>query len=786
MDFKFNNDLFVGRQELEHFQKSIKSKGYIESLSQLIRDYGIVKMPTLDPTFQYLRAIQGTAVDKVTIKAGYAIDSNINTIAVESDLIDHLTSPTDGLTRYVIIKYADKTIEEGTISVDANGTLTGTGTLFEEKLRGLPNFPAKISFPGSAGNTGEYIVESVTDDLTAQLNIAAGIMVPESGLQYKVVGTFTPGIAVPAGSKYPFISSGYEIRLDTSSVIVAGEEFILGTYATNGVVSIVTDLRESYILALNPTQTDKASTTNPLIGVESVQHHYPFDNNDTNKIKVGWGLRVASGSWTYDAVLNQITVSAGSGGIWDTIASHVNGDLDGWEVHFQSGGKKVGVVTSTNSAPNVVLQLEPVGTVPSGDIVVNPLATQIELIGSIATVPNAEKIEVHDIAAGYGYINMLAHTGSVKLEWRHINLGRSNGVQDINDGDYLNETSFDTSGNQIATNLSAVAAATLVLLDYVDNFYEAKAWRTKTNIYTATQQFNMGAGFAYDPADNTIGISLTGNTFELTINNGDAYYMVDMNPGTTINIKLVAGTTNRLKFYNTGGPASVLGSSRFSVQETGTLGYASYVAGDLLTFVRSNTPGNALWHLVAAQSSANALAVTNAINETLEDAWTDLPAVLTETYQNDQNDGSGTDIQLNGALGTQAPQAGSYMRYKQIGKTVHVSLILLDIITTDFTTSNVASIVIKGLLPAPLNNFSGHYKAECPSNSDALSGTQSMEMSVGSGDVVFNLAGLTSSNASFNRLYVFSSTTSIILTASASVSHNPRYRIYTTFTYETS
>jgi len=786
MDFSFVNNLFLGRQELDFFKDSVKSQGYVKAFQQTIKNYGVVKLETADSGFNYLRVIQGSAVDKLTVKLGFAIDANMNIIHVKTNLVDVLTVPGDSVVRYVIIKYAENLIESGTVSVNTSGALTGLSTEFTKKLRGLPDFPSKISFPNSVLNTGEYIIQSVITDTSAQLNIASGLMLAEAGMEYKVVGTFTPGIAVPNIDKFPFKSDGYEIRLDVSPTLIANEEFILAEVISDGITTTITDRRLDAILTNNPSQSESPTATNALVGVELVQAENALSARDTSRVKIGWGFKSTTGSWNYNSGTNQITITAGSGGSFADTAAHTAGDFDGWNVFFKETGQVLGVVSSVNSGLNIVLQLEPTSGVPlTSDISVVPKATQIEISATNATNPNGDKTYLFDVLTGDGYCSIFtpATLTPIVLQYRHINGDKSTEFININDGTYLNSASFNDVGTQTGATTDSVTAATITLAAHADNFFAKKAWLDRVNIFAAMQQFNLGAQITYAALDDNISMDNSGNFHELIIDNQDAYWMSAKPDGTFAFIKLTAGLSSTIRFRSSGGVLIQPFSSRFTVVTDPGQTYAEFASGDVLLVVHYG----GRWKIIASQSAATAskhIANVNARVDSIEAAWTDVPAILTNVYQNDASSGVGVDVPLNGALGTQAPQLGSYLRYKVIGKTCHVSFRLINIITTTNAAANAASIVMRDVLPISRDNVYGSAYINCPSHTAALAGQQTLKMIAGGNDLIVSANALGTSNTSFNREYDFSAISAITVVATAATGFNARYEISGTFTYE--
>lgn len=243
MDFKFAQDLFLEKEELDRFKKSLGESGWNRFLMQSVTQYGVVYTEDTNA----LKVSEGTTPDDLTIQAGAMVDENGNTAVVESALVDFVVQPSDDVARLLVIRHAYKTTEVGTVNISTDGTMTGTGTLFTEVLRGQNNFPIKIKFPDSSNNTQEYVVQSVTSDTSALLN-ASGLVV-DTGVEYEVIGTFSPGVSVPEDSKRPYQYDSYEIELISGSP--SGGDLVLATVQTDGATTVIDDERKGLILSGN-------------------------------------------------------------------------------------------------------------------------------------------------------------------------------------------------------------------------------------------------------------------------------------------------------------------------------------------------------------------------------------------------------------------------------------------------------------------------------------------------------------------------------------------------------
>jgi hypothetical protein len=249
MRLKLTSNLALGLAELLFFQESFDIQPI---LAEFIETYGVVQRNAAD---EELKVIQGTG-GNITILPGSAIDKDFNLIDVPQ-LENHLDIPGDSVTRYVILKYAETTIEEGTVQVQSDGTLTveSGGNLalgqFTTKLRGIGAFPTKIRFPNSTLNVGEYFVRSVIDDQTLVLNVGEGVIVPESGLEWEIVGSFTPGSVIANEDKFPFVKDSYSIELRTSSSLISRVEFLLADVVYDGTTVTITDRRSDHKFTIN-------------------------------------------------------------------------------------------------------------------------------------------------------------------------------------------------------------------------------------------------------------------------------------------------------------------------------------------------------------------------------------------------------------------------------------------------------------------------------------------------------------------------------------------------------
>lgn len=224
----------IGSLELKRQRELLEFK-YNTMLKNLIDVYGVVKNLTVDPSYNNLKISNGTASGKFSVKAGYAIDKNLNLIVLENDIIDAFDiNPLGAGIFEACIAYAERVVETGTVNIANNGAITGTGTEFTKLLRGQPYHPSKIKFTNAVSNLQEYEVLSVTSDTSAILQGAS--FVAETNLKYQVIGTFTPGVIVPNPDKGIFVYDSCVLSIKVSPApFAAGLEFKLASLGYGGV-----------------------------------------------------------------------------------------------------------------------------------------------------------------------------------------------------------------------------------------------------------------------------------------------------------------------------------------------------------------------------------------------------------------------------------------------------------------------------------------------------------------------------------------------------------------------
>jgi hypothetical protein len=259
-------ELALGYPELKFLTDSIEENRKNFILADM-KSYGVVQMngsgtgsgfesqdtnPTTDDLFTAFKVVQGNGA-AITVKAGTAIDQYGNVIINSSDQ-NNLFTLTESATAYtVILEYEEDYTEDELVNVQSDGVVTmvseSVASSFNDRLRGINQFPSVIKFPNSTVNTGEYLVQAIVTDTQLILNVAEGVLQADTNQEWQIVGTFTPSAVIPETSKFPFREGQAKITLSSTnyalstnqdlSVNYPGIIFLAVVTYNEGVLSIV-------------------------------------------------------------------------------------------------------------------------------------------------------------------------------------------------------------------------------------------------------------------------------------------------------------------------------------------------------------------------------------------------------------------------------------------------------------------------------------------------------------------------------------------------------------------
>lgn len=351
--FKFSENLFIGKQELDRFLLFMRDQGFVRTLLANSLEFGIVRNES-DRSFTNAKVTVGGSAGTVDVNPVLAIDKD--GLTVFTSAVVNLSIPDDGNWHWIKISHQFTALEKGTVSIDASGNLTGVNTEFTKVLRGQPNFPSRIRFPDASLNLNEYDVSSVVDDQNAVLK---GAFQLESDIKYEVVGTFTPGSFPTEPEKNPFQydATKFEV-IDEPNLptLTEGKEFYLARCKNNAGTVEIEDKRNSIFRTRADwrlSSVDQAN--NPLIGVEGIHYGTSFSPLNQNVMMIAWGFR--SSNWTIDSTLNTVTINGGNGGKYKNTSDFSNGDFDGWRLYTESG-EYVTIKSSTLSGSQINLVVD--------------------------------------------------------------------------------------------------------------------------------------------------------------------------------------------------------------------------------------------------------------------------------------------------------------------------------------------------------------------------------------------------------------------------------------------
>jgi hypothetical protein len=350
---KFSPNLFLGKQELQKFKEFLDDQGFRRLFLQSVAAFGVVANPNGGNASNFL-VTGGSSVGTVKIgSGGYAVDVNGQLITLAAT--DNIAIPNDSQWYWMRISYATSANEQGTFALDSSGNLTGVGSALTESLRGMPNIPSRVKFTNSLLNTGEYDVNSVTNDAYATLS---GSFVPETGLTMAVVGSFAPDYVPLSTEKQIFQYDACGLTLVRETVfnmaptLVEDQQFWIARVQRVGATVTIQDKRN-----LNLYRT--AESSSDLFGFERVRLSNTVPNNVidfvvgtrnqnvmiTQDIDVDDSLSGTSFILTQDQFINLHTDTPPING--NSFIIQINGS------YVRSGGKTIKIVQNYVSSSNI-------------------------------------------------------------------------------------------------------------------------------------------------------------------------------------------------------------------------------------------------------------------------------------------------------------------------------------------------------------------------------------------------------------------------------------------------
>lgn len=347
---KFSENLFLEVNELQRLVKFLADDGYKLAMRSLTKSFGIVE--NNGNTYFKVTNKAGTS-NVVVINPGIAFTTEMNAIVMKNALEMQISNT--GVNRWLVLSRAVTNIEEGTVSINTDGSLSGIGTEFTKVLRGQPNFPTKVKFNSNI-NSGEYEVVSVISDTSAVLS---GSFVSESGIQYEVIGTFTPGFQPLEDNKMIYEYDSYNIRIVDSAdrPLLSSDEFIIaGIYFDDAGGMNISDERV-YSMFNNPyVQQDgsaDAASKNPLASLLSVAAIGGIKSVDTVSVDlemiVEHGYSISKFELITTSTSNSFNILSGSSNYLGT-GDIPDGLFNGWLLVNRTNMKYAKIDSNSNKS----------------------------------------------------------------------------------------------------------------------------------------------------------------------------------------------------------------------------------------------------------------------------------------------------------------------------------------------------------------------------------------------------------------------------------------------------
>lgn len=402
---KFAPELFLEVVELNRSASFLDQDGFRKFMLNDAVNFGLIKTKK-DNLFSNGRVERDldTTLGQKTIKIRALEAISKSGLFLVSEEVNNIPTPADGRWYWVKVKHKYSSKEKGIVSLSVNGDMIGVGTKFTETLRGAPNFQSRISFLNSQHNTLEYDVLEVIDDehATVMHPAVTGTGVAtfeiEDDLQYSVVGTFTPGIAINPALKFPFQydSIQYELIPEEENNIrptfIEGEEFYIARIKVIDQDIVIQDKRtEFFDLKGSQLHKDIETKENPLVGVEFIKWQNKLSPSTENEVFIAWGMRTQN--WNVDSSKNIVTFHGSAlGGKYKSISQFNDGDFNGWRLYNGNGTHSI-ITSSVKQGQSINLTLDTLDVDNFSDNGGLTFRNQGDTADWIIAVPNAEEIE---------------------------------------------------------------------------------------------------------------------------------------------------------------------------------------------------------------------------------------------------------------------------------------------------------------------------------------------------------------------------------------------------------
>lgn len=271
-----NRNIFIDREELIKFQDFLINSSLSQVFLKNTTRFGIIQSNADLSSDSNFKVDKGTNAGTIKlISDSVALDSD--GLIVQKSAEDNISVSSDGNYYYVVVSHKYSNLEEGTLSINSDGQVTGTGTEFSKVIRGQSTeVPTKVKLV-SDNNTGVYDIVDYDGDFNMILEGES--FVPESGIKYFIVGSIALSETVTEEHKQGlYFYDNCDLRLvqevvsDTiPGTLTDGKDFVIARVVNNSGTVTVEDKRSDYIWEYFVKGVDdKLTSTNNLSDLSNV------------------------------------------------------------------------------------------------------------------------------------------------------------------------------------------------------------------------------------------------------------------------------------------------------------------------------------------------------------------------------------------------------------------------------------------------------------------------------------------------------------------------------------
>lgn len=212
MRLNLTENLFIGTQELNMLQNF---NNFTTLMGLMAKNFGFLENKDLnnlskinDSERSCFKLSSPKAMQLQFATPSYALSFPNKLITWDREESIFLDDNYKNKSWWVKISYDESSIERGTLKIDKEGNVIGTGTFFTQKLRGEPGFPSRIKLYTYSKNNfeekGTYYVDTVISDTSMIIYSPTGMGDISVDYYYAVAGTFPPNTNIFESDEFPF------------------------------------------------------------------------------------------------------------------------------------------------------------------------------------------------------------------------------------------------------------------------------------------------------------------------------------------------------------------------------------------------------------------------------------------------------------------------------------------------------------------------------------------------------------------------------------------------------